>query len=168
MKFKIRKNNTYARDHPTSIHPLKIFSKTRLNKRTLMEGITFSASHDRQLKPTSRFRFPIDTRKSNESPSRVNVRFFPFWTSSNPTKRTLRETTRLTSLVAARYSSCHLSLENNRPSSHASHAGKRERRWKKDGQGRGVQRVMELEERSQREGRNYVIAVSLRSGNSIT
>lgn len=54
------------------------------------------------IEATSRFRFPIDMRKSNESPL---VLSFPL--GPHPTER---ETTRLTSLVAVRYSSSTVSF----------------------------------------------------------
>lgn len=137
-----------------------------------MEEATLEASH--RLKPTSRFRFPIDTRKSNESRERTHGSFEtppPFPPPLLPIQRSERSGKRHVwraslPLVTPRRP-CHLSLENNRPSSSR---GERERendgRTRKRGtesNGAGCER-----ERSQREGRNYVIAVSLRSANSIT
>lgn len=110
-----------------------------------MEEATLEASH--RLKPTSRFRFPIDTRKSNESRERTHGSFetpppslppsFQSNEANGPGNDTFDEP-RCRSLLLVDRVIC-LSRIIDRPLRE-----ERERERTMEGQGRGVQRVMEL------------------------
>lgn len=126
-----------------------------------MEGI-IRKSPSRQL-PVSDFQ---SIRENLTSHRRASARsFLSAWTPSNRAGNDTFDEPRCRSLLLVD----HRVICLWRIIDHPPRREERER-WKNDGGGGAVERVMELaaRERSQREGRNYVIAVSLRSGNSIS